>query len=66
MTVTGMLTMHGETAVITFPATISVADDSVKLSSEFKVDRTKFGMDYVGKPDDPIKAEVDIKVTVGG
>ncbi|MCR9198645.1 MAG: YceI family protein [Planctomycetaceae bacterium] len=66
VTVTGMLTMHGETAEISFPATISVEDDSVKMTSEFQVDRTKFGMDYVGKADDPIKPEVDIKVTVGG
>ena len=66
VTVTGNLTMHGETAEISFPATVSVEGESVKLTSEFKVDRTKFGMNYVGKPDDPINAEVEIKIIVGG
>ncbi len=65
-TVTGMLTMHGETAEISFPATIAVNDGSVSLTSEFKVDRTKFGMNYTGQPNDPINAEVDIRIIVGG
>lgn len=65
VTVTGTLTMHGQTAEISFPATVSVADGNVSLSAEFKVDRTKFGMNYTGKPDDPINADVDIKIIVG-
>lgn len=66
VTITGLLTMHGKTEEISFPATISVDGENVKLTSEFKVDRTKFGMDFEGKADDPINAEVDIKVIVGG
>ena len=65
VTVTGNLTMHGQTNEISFPATIDVADGNVTLNSEFKVDRTKFGMNFTGKPDDPINAEVDIKIIVG-
>ena len=64
-TVTGMLTMHGQSAEISFPATIAVFDGKVSLTSEFKVDRTKFGMNYTGQPNDPINAEVDIKIIVG-
>ena len=64
-TVTGALTMHGQFAMISFPATIAVNDGSVSLTSEFKVDRTKFGMNYTGQPNDPINAEVDIKIIVG-
>lgn len=66
VTVTGNLTMHGQTQDISFPATIDVVDDQVSLNAEFKVDRSRFGMDYTGKPDDPINAEVDIRVIVGG
>lgn len=65
VTVTGTLTMHGQTAEISFPAAVTVADDQVSLAAEFKVDRTKFGMNYTGKPDDPINADVDIKIIVG-
>lgn len=65
ITVTGTLSMHGETGEVSFPATASVDGDAVTLTSEFKVDRTKFGMNYVGKPEDPINADVDIKIIVG-
>lgn len=65
VTVTGTLTMHGQTGEISFPATVGVNDGSVTLNSGFKVDRTKFGMNYTGKPDDPINADVDIKIIVG-
>ena len=66
VTVTGQLTMHGQTQEISFPATVDVVDGQVSLNAEFKVDRTRFGMNYTGKPDDPINAEVDIRVVVGG
>lgn len=65
VTVTGLLTMHGKTAEISFPANVTVVDGNVTLAADFKVDRTKFGMNFVGKPDDPINADVDIKVIVG-
>jgi polyisoprenoid-binding protein YceI len=66
VTVTGTLTMHGQTGEVSFPAKFRVADGKVTLNSEFKVDRTKFGMNFTGKPDDPINADVDIKIIVGG
>lgn len=65
ITVTGTLTMHGQTGEVSFPAKVTMDGDAVSLTSEFKVDRTKFGMNYVGKPDDPINADVDIKIVVG-
>ena len=65
VTITGDLTMHGQTAQISFPATVAVVDGNVKLDAKFKVDRTKFGMNYTGQPDDPINAEVDIEISVG-
>ena len=65
VTITGDLTMHGQTAEISFPATVAVTDGNVKLDAKFKVDRTKFGMNYTGQPDDPINADVDIEISVG-
>lgn len=65
VTITGDLTMHGVTNEVSFPATVSVTDGNVKLDAKFKVDRTKFGMNYKGKPDDPINADVDIEIHVG-
>lgn len=65
VTITGDLTMHGQTAEISFPATVSVVDGDVTLDAKFKVDRTKFGMNYTGQPNDPINADVDIEISVG-
>jgi len=42
--VTGDLTLHGETKSITFPATYSFKDGGLILSCEFKLDRSMFGM----------------------
>ncbi len=64
VTITGELNMHGQTGEISFPATVSVTDGNVKLDAKFKVDRTKFGMNYTGQPDNPINAEVDIEILV--
>lgn len=60
--VTGELDLHGVKKEITFPATIAVAADSVKLNSEFKINRMDWGIKYPGKPDDLIKEEVAIKL----
>jgi len=44
--VTGDLTMLGKTKAVTFPATISEKDGVLSLKSEFKIDRTQWGMNY--------------------
>ncbi|RUL84230.1 YceI family protein [Tautonia sociabilis] len=44
--VTGNLTMHGVTKSVTFPATVAVTDSAVTLDSEFKIDRTIWGIVY--------------------
>jgi polyisoprenoid-binding protein YceI len=63
-TITGNLTLHGVTKSITFPATIAVAGDDVKVNAEFAINRKDFGIVYPGKPDDLIKDEVLIKLTI--
>lgn len=63
-TVTGNLEMHGVTKSITFPATITVKDDSVTVVADFAIKRKEFGIVYPGKPDDLIKDEVLLKLNV--
>lgn len=63
-TITGDLTLRGKTQSISFPATIAVAGGGLKLTSEFSIDRTQFGMDYgQGKVDNKValKVVVDAK-----
>lgn len=49
--VTGNLTMHGVTKSVTFPATVAVSDAGVTLDSEFKIDRTLWGIVYGAESD---------------
>ncbi len=63
-TITGNLTLHGVTKSITFPATLTVKDDAVTLTSEFALNRREFGINLAGKPNDLIRDEVVIKLDV--
>jgi polyisoprenoid-binding protein YceI len=63
-TVTGNLELHGVTKAITFPATIRVNGDEVDADAEFAVDRKDFGIVYPGMPDDLIKDQVLIKLSI--
>jgi len=63
-TVSGNLTLKGVTKTVTFPATIKVAEDAVDASAEFAINRKDWGIVYPGKPDDLIKDEVLLKLTI--
>jgi polyisoprenoid-binding protein YceI len=63
-TVTGNLTMRGTEKSISFPATIKTEGDKVSVNAEFAINRKDFGIVYPGKPDDLIKDEVAIKLTI--
>ncbi len=63
-TVTGNLELHGVTKAITFPATIRVSPGEVDADAEFAIDRKDFGIVYPGKPDDLIKDQVLIHLSV--
>ncbi len=63
-TVTGNLTMRGTEKSISFPATIKAEGDTVSVNAEFAINRKDFGIVYPGKPDDLIKDEVAIKLTI--
>lgn len=59
--VTGDLTMLGKTKSVTFPAAITASATGLTLTSEFKIDKSNWGMTYgKGKIDD----EVTLKLSV--
>lgn len=61
--ITGNLTLHGQTKSITFPAAIAQgADGGVSGGAEFAIDRQDFGITYPGMPDDLIRDKVVIKL----
>jgi polyisoprenoid-binding protein YceI len=63
-TITGNLTLHGQTRAITFPATIAVTPTEVTATSEFAINRRDFGIVYPGMPDDLIRDNVVIRLNV--
>lgn len=63
-TITGNLELHGVTKAISFPATIKLAGDSVDADAEFAINRKDFGIVYPGMPDDLIKDQVLIKLSI--
>jgi polyisoprenoid-binding protein YceI len=63
-TVTGNLTLHGVTKSITFPAAIKTTAGGVDVDAEFAINRKDFGLVYAGKPDDLIRDDVVIKLTI--
>jgi polyisoprenoid-binding protein YceI len=63
-TITGNLTLHGVMKSITFPAKIQISGDSANADAEFAINRKDFGIVYPGMPDDLIKDEVLIKLSI--
>jgi polyisoprenoid-binding protein YceI len=63
-TITGNLELHGVTKSISFPAMIHMTGDLVHATAEFVINRKDFGIVYPGMPDDLIKDEVAIKLTI--
>jgi len=62
--VTGDLSLHGEKKSISFPATITVDERSARGTAEFKINRKDFKIVYPGMPDDLIKDEVLLKISL--
>ena len=60
--VTGTMNMHGTDSQLTFPVKVTVSDQGVMLDSEFKLDRSAFGMtEHL----DGVEKLVSITVKVG-
>ncbi|TVP97492.1 MAG: YceI family protein [Planctomycetaceae bacterium] len=59
--ITGDMTMLGKTVAVTVPCEVESIDDKVHLVAKFKIDRTKWGMNYgVGN----IENDVEITATL--
>jgi polyisoprenoid-binding protein YceI len=63
-TITGNLTLHGVQKSISFPAKIELTDDAVTASADFAINRKDFGVVYKGMPDNLIKDDVIIKLSI--
>lgn len=63
-TVTGNLTIKGISKSITFPANLRVEGDQASVDAEFAINRRDFGLNYAGKPNDLIRDDVVIKLTI--
>lgn len=60
-TISGDLTMLGKTVPVTIPAKVNVTAEQVQINTTFKLDRTKWGMNYgVGN----IENDVEVKATL--
>ena len=63
-TVTGNLEMHGVTKTITFPATLRVSGNAAEGDASFGINRKDWNIVYPGMPDDLIKDEVLLTLTI--
>ncbi len=63
-TVTGNFTLHGVTKSISFPARITATDAAIEASAEFSINRKDFGIVYPGMPDNLIRDDVLLRLTV--
>ncbi len=63
-TVTGDLTLHGVTKSISFPAKITVNNETVNVASVFSIHRSDFGIKYPGMANDLIREEVILRLNV--
>jgi len=63
-TVSGNLELHGVSKGITFPAKIKVEPGQVSVDAEFAINRKDFSIVYPGMPDDLIKDDVLIKLSL--
>ncbi len=61
-TITGNLTIRGETKQIVFPANIEMAEGTIKATTEFVIDRQDFKVAYPGRADDLIQDNVAMNI----
>jgi polyisoprenoid-binding protein YceI len=58
-TITGEWTMLGKTVEVEVPVEAEVTEQSIEMTADFTIDRTKWGMTYgQGKIDNKVKVEV--------
>jgi polyisoprenoid-binding protein YceI len=62
--VTGNMALNGVKKSIAFPAEIKVSDQQIDVKADFVINRKDFEIVYEGKPDDLIKDEVNLQLTL--
>jgi polyisoprenoid-binding protein YceI len=62
--ITGNLDLHGVTKSISFPATVRVTATGAEADAEFAINRKDFAIVYAGMPDDLIKDDVLMKISL--
>jgi polyisoprenoid-binding protein YceI len=62
--ITGDLDLHGVKKSITFPVTITASPDAVTGTAEFSINRKDFQIVTPGKPDDLIRDDVLLKLSL--
>lgn len=63
-TVTGELDLHGVKKTISFPVTVTITPEAATGAAEFSINRKDFGIVIPGKPDDLIRDDVLLKITL--
>ncbi|HKZ64880.1 MAG TPA: YceI family protein [Chitinophagaceae bacterium] len=63
-TVSGNLTIRGITKNIEFPASIVVSNNSANAIAKFNVDRRQWNIVYPGKPDDLIRDDIHLGISL--
>lgn len=63
-TVSGNMTIKGVTKNIEFPARITVNGDNAEAIAKFNIDRKEWNIVYPGKPDDLIRDEIHLGVSI--
>lgn len=62
--VSGNLTIKGVAKNIEFPALVTITSTAVEAVAKFNIDRTQWGIVYPGKPDDLIRNEIHLGISV--
>ena len=63
-TVSGNLTLKGVTKNIEFPARITVSGNTAEAIAKFNIDRKDWGIVYPGKPDDLIRDDIHLGISI--
>jgi polyisoprenoid-binding protein YceI len=63
-TITGNLSLHGVSKSVTFPASITISPTKVSAKADFSIMRKDWNLVYPGMPNDLIKDDVAIHLTI--
>lgn len=62
--VKGVLALNGKTRPLSFPATIILGEAATTVEASFDINRQNWGVSYPGKPDNLIKDDVQVRLSL--